>query len=337
MKSTNRRQTQWNQEKPVPKGPYNRLIRDIAGLYEKAQRALVTSYWQIGKRIVQEEERAQGKAAYGAQLLPQLSRDLQQALGSGFSVRNLQNMRRFYLEHPNPQAPADLAWSQHVELMPVKDPTERSRLEQRIARQHLTTHQIRQAVRERTARNNTQRDVTPLEPTTPALKPQLSRTIGSLWGFATVARDRCARPRGTIVVDCGFNIWQTVRRGELTPHDTPSFTYPARVESVIDGDTLWVVVDCSRGLFTRQKLRLHRIDTPERGTPVGDKSRRFVTRVLKANPRIVVQTHKYDKYTRYLADIFYLPGSENPQVVVEKGIFLNQQLLDKGLARHWER
>ncbi len=87
---------------------YERLIRDITALYDQARRALVASYWEIGKRIVKEEQQALGKAAYGTQLVIRLSQDLREKLGNGFSVRNLQNMRRFYLAHPNTQPAAYL-------------------------------------------------------------------------------------------------------------------------------------------------------------------------------------------------------------------------------------
>ncbi len=68
---------------------YKRLIRDITALYDQARHALVASYWQIGKRIVKEEQQALGKAAYGTQLVTRLSQDLREKLGNGFSVRNL--------------------------------------------------------------------------------------------------------------------------------------------------------------------------------------------------------------------------------------------------------
>jgi endonuclease YncB( thermonuclease family) len=145
-----------------------------------------------------------------------------------------------------------------------------------------------------------------------------------------------ARSRGTVVVDCGFNIWREIPRQDAKSHGDPSYTYPAKVESVIDGDTLWVIVDCGGGIRTRQKLRLHLIDTPERGTPAGDKATRFVKRVLGKNPDIVICTHHYDKYARYLADVFYLPDSTNPKAIYAQGIYLNQQLIDKGLARQWK-
>ena len=136
--------------------------------------------------------------------------------------------------------------------------------------------------------------------------------------------------------DCGFNIWREIPRQDAKSHGDPSYTYPARVESVIDGDTLWVIVECGGGILTRQKLRLHLIDTPERGTPAGDKATRFAKRVLGKNPDLVICTHHYDKYARYLADVLYLPGSTDPQAVYAQGIYLNQQLLDKGLARQWK-
>ncbi len=60
-----------------------------------------------------------------------------------------------------------------------------------------------------------------------------------------------------------------------------------------------------------------------------------MARVLQANSHIVIRTHKYDKYARYLADVFYLPGVKQAKRINAKGIFLNQQLLDKGLARVW--
>ena len=95
---------------------YHQLLGDITGLCENARSVLVETYWQIGKRIVEQERQAKGTSPQGTQLLVQLSLDLQERLGSGFSVRNLRNMRRFFLDNKCPQAPAELTWSQHVEL-----------------------------------------------------------------------------------------------------------------------------------------------------------------------------------------------------------------------------
>jgi hypothetical protein len=58
---------------------------------------------------VEQEQQGGGKAEYGVQLLEHLSEDLQQELGSGFSVTNLRNMRRFYLSNRIQQTSGELA------------------------------------------------------------------------------------------------------------------------------------------------------------------------------------------------------------------------------------
>ncbi len=105
--------------KSIKTNTYTTLVNDIAEIYNRARKTLIESYWQIGRRIVEQEQQGEGKAEYGVRLLEHLSEDLQRKLGSGFSIRNLRNMRRFYLHHRIRQAPAELNWTQHVELLPA--------------------------------------------------------------------------------------------------------------------------------------------------------------------------------------------------------------------------
>ena len=108
-------------KKTLQKNTYNQLIEDITELYDYACHALVEAYWQIGERIVEQEQQGETNAIYGEHLLSRLSEDLSETLGSGFSKRNLYNMRRFYLAHEEIlQTSAELNWSQHVALLPVK-------------------------------------------------------------------------------------------------------------------------------------------------------------------------------------------------------------------------
>lgn len=151
--------------------------------------------------------------------------------------------------------------------------------------------------------------------------------------FVLVDKTKAPYPRGKLVVDCGFNIWRNVSSHQIDRLSKASYTYPARVESVIDGDTIWAIIDCGFDTLIREKLRFRKIDTPELGTPKGEKASRYVKRILKASPNIVVRTHSYDKYARYLADIFYLPGVTSNERICSDGIYLNQELLDKGLAQ----
>ena len=98
---------------------------------------------------MEQEQQGETNAIYGDHLLARLSEDLSETLGSGFSKRNLYNMRRFYLAHEEIlQTSAELNWSQHVALLPVKNSTVRRRLERQIVSHQLSKQQIRKAVQE---------------------------------------------------------------------------------------------------------------------------------------------------------------------------------------------
>ncbi len=87
---------------------YSGLLRDIGVLLAagrqssaRAVNALMTAtYWEIGRRIVEFEQRGEKRAGYGEELLKRLSKDLTARLGRGFSERNLEQMRLFYRDWP---------------------------------------------------------------------------------------------------------------------------------------------------------------------------------------------------------------------------------------------
>ena len=54
-------------------------------------------------------------------------------------------------------------------------------------------------------------------------------------------------------------------------------------------------------------------------------------------PFAVIKTYSCDNYLRYLADVFYLPGNGAVYSVVEKGKYLNQELIVEGLAERFVR
>jgi predicted nuclease of restriction endonuclease-like (RecB) superfamily len=80
-------------------------------LLESARRAaarsvnavMTAAYWEMGRRIVEHEQQGHSRAAYGKALLARLSSDLTRRAGRGFSVDNLELMRRFYLAYPTPE------------------------------------------------------------------------------------------------------------------------------------------------------------------------------------------------------------------------------------------
>jgi hypothetical protein len=87
---------------------YDAAFGEISGLIEQARHsaarsvnALMTAtYWLIGRRIVEFEQGGEARAEYGVGLLKQLSKDLEARFGRGFSERNLEQMRLFFLEWP---------------------------------------------------------------------------------------------------------------------------------------------------------------------------------------------------------------------------------------------
>jgi len=69
--------------------------------YQAVNTVMVNTYWQIGKRIIEQEQRGQNRANYGDNLITNLSRYLSDTLGKGFSEANLWNIRQFYLVFPD--------------------------------------------------------------------------------------------------------------------------------------------------------------------------------------------------------------------------------------------
>lgn len=60
---------------------------------------MVYTYFEIGRMIVEEEQNGKDRAEYGKQLLKGLSQQLTKEFGKGFSLVNLENMRKFYLTY----------------------------------------------------------------------------------------------------------------------------------------------------------------------------------------------------------------------------------------------
>lgn len=86
---------------------HNSIVKLIeAARYTAARNvnALMTaSYWEIGRYIVEFEQKGEERAFYGAELIKGLSIDLTARFGRGFSQRNLEQMRLFYQCWPFPQ------------------------------------------------------------------------------------------------------------------------------------------------------------------------------------------------------------------------------------------
>lgn len=116
---------------------YNSLVTDIRNIIEEGRRRAFASagqiailtYWNIGRRIVEEEQSGNTRAAYGKMLIPDLAEKLTSEYGSGYSKRNLAYYRKFYLTfndieilHTRVQ---NLNWSHIRRLLSVNSPEAR--------------------------------------------------------------------------------------------------------------------------------------------------------------------------------------------------------------------
>jgi len=92
-------------------------------------RAMVYTYFEIGRLIVEEEQNGEKRAEYGKKLLKSLSEKLTKKFGRGFSLRNLEQMRKFYLVYSKTQtvsAEFKLSWSHYLILSRIENIDERN-------------------------------------------------------------------------------------------------------------------------------------------------------------------------------------------------------------------
>ncbi len=84
----------------VPTDFYNEIRTIVQSaknkVYTAVNTTMIEAYWLIGKRIVEEEQQGEKRAIYGQALLKNLSVQLSEEFGRGFSIANLKNFRQFY-------------------------------------------------------------------------------------------------------------------------------------------------------------------------------------------------------------------------------------------------
>ena len=102
------------------------------------------------------------------------------------------------------------------------------------------------------------------------------------------------------------------------------YEYKAIVENVVDGDTVDITIDLGFKVNTRQRVRLARIDTPERAQPGYAAARDFVRKVVLNKP-ITLKTEKVSKWGYYLAEI-----------TLEDGRNLSDTLVQVQLAKYYD-
>ncbi len=113
------------------------LVTDVRNIIEEGRRhafaaagqVAILTYWNVGRRIVEEEQQGNARAEYGKNLIPALADKLTIEFGSGYGRRNLAYYRKFYLEfsdleilHTRVQ---NLNWSHIRRILSVSNPEAR--------------------------------------------------------------------------------------------------------------------------------------------------------------------------------------------------------------------
>lgn len=118
----------------------SQLLTEARGrIVQSVNHTMVLTYYEIGRMIVHEEQNGNERADYGKHLIKTLSIKLTADFGKGFSQRNLEQMRQFYLVYSKAQTLSaefegdnkpvrkfQLSWSHYLKLMRIEDVNERN-------------------------------------------------------------------------------------------------------------------------------------------------------------------------------------------------------------------
>jgi endonuclease YncB( thermonuclease family) len=313
--------------------------------------AKVEAYWHVGDALTG-HFRDHPRAEYGQQTVRNLSQDL------NLSESLLWDILLFRRSLPILYSSRELGWT-HVRAV-LRLPTQDQRYYYLKAADQgsWTTRQLRAAIRDNAFGQHTEQPWAVPPEQDPQQGQPLRARFGDLYTYKMVPAGDLAAPDP--FVDLGFGITCRARAAGLPeaqpgqvvtvtqdsgtrtvtirPPDTRRYTYTAWVQRVIDGDTLIAIVDLGLDHQTRpQRFRLRGIDCPELGTQAGRNAKAFTQKALGQVGFIVLTTHRTDSYGRYLADIRYLPGQSQPEIVRQRGSYLNRELLDRRLAQRYVR
>ena len=152
----------------IKKATYKNLLDKVSNLIEEARRKTVRhintvitqTYWEIGRLVVEEEQRGEKRAEYGEYLIRRLAKDLTKQFGKGFTERNLWWMKQFYITYPKLYAlrtefekdeklyalRTQLSWTHFRILMRIKDETARQFYEIETIKNNWSTRELERQI-----------------------------------------------------------------------------------------------------------------------------------------------------------------------------------------------
>lgn len=328
---------------------YSALVKSIQEELSEldffVKRRTAEAWWKVGKDIHQHLLENKQRADYGRFLIDRLAEDI------GRDRSTLLRALQFYHAYPIVGVRRQLTWNHFRYLITVKDKAKREAFEEKVLKHGWTSGKLEEAIR-----------LDRLKIEEPKEKPKgtvvkLPVTRSRLFTYQVLEPGYVHPIEEYFVIDLGFTviiqaelkgikpkaaeIIESIKSGEkysfkhsdAKPREL--YAYKALVERVIDADTILLNIDLGFSCWVRQKVRLRGIDAPELSAKEGQEAKKFVEAKLKEVEFVAVKTYKSDKYDRYLTDIFYSKDLAEPQAVLESGEFLNQELLDLGLAKAW--
>lgn len=315
------------------------LRRGLARAEAAVHKQRVITYWHIGRHIDKFLAGAPGSdAVYLSVIAGKLD----------YNLDVVRKILKFYRCFPKLPKDPPLSWSRYRALL-TAPAGQRSALLKRAIAEDIGPEELYALISAGRRAKQFPADAGPA--------PKLEYKRGRLFTYKTLQGKHLKLKKGEIMVDGGFKWRHKVKVGagsKLTGghivrsvkteggdyelrhcNDDPSslYTYKAEVERVVDADTFLLTIDTGFDNWLDSRVRLRGIDAPEISTALGRRAYRYVKKALGNRP-VVIKPYKEEKYGRYLIDLFYMRTKvADPRQIAREGIFLNQELLDLGLAK----
>jgi len=316
----------------------SQIVKSKDDIQKIVSRHKIEMAWNIGK-IIGEYFVTHDEKVYGKNLIKNLAIDV------GIDEVNLYKMRSFYKAYPSIPQDQEFNWTHYRILSGIKEEDRRLYFENMTKELSLNSRQLQDEI-------NKAKDGA--DKSDKADKIILTPNRGKIFNYQISK----INGRDAFFLDLGFGVLRDVedilpeslkREGKIVAVNkvnndyliaeskTPKsdiHTYIAALERVVDGDTIRVSLDLGFKTFEKQILRIAKINAPELGTKEGKKSFKTLEKILAQYDYLIIKTLKTDIYGRYVADIF-LPnnGQDHPQETANDGVYLNQNILDLGIAK----
>jgi endonuclease YncB( thermonuclease family) len=338
---------------------YLALRQEVVGVLEagkeQARQAVesvrVETYSRVGEMIDTHLLASKDRADYGERVMERLSEDV------GLSASLLYDALGLYRSFGILHARRELGWTHYRKLLRLPNQKERRAFRQAAIKNGWSVKELEAQIKaDATSRGASAEQIASESGDLPARIPRLVAKRGEL-GLGKVIDEE-----GLLSIDVGFKDGPPLPDeyvGVLKPGDTVraiqnvdtdggyrlerttakrgNYTFAARVQRVIDGDTLWARIDFGMNWTSRKKLRLRGIDAPEIKTEAGKRAKAHLEEVLREAQPFVITTTKVDLYDRYLTDVYVQAGERDLQKVAREGRFLNRELVEEGFARRWTK